>query len=113
MDKMAAILAESGAAFPQLAADQCRAWIQRILKEYEEAHEYLDQFGIAHRFEQPALFSDNARFATSLTMRIRQTIVFEFAPDQFHPFIIVSVSFVSLTVFLTLFAILQALGLIF
>ena len=42
MDKMAAILAESGAVFPQLAAGQCRAWIQRILKEYEEAHEYLD-----------------------------------------------------------------------
>jgi len=42
MDRMAAILAEDGAAFPQLAADQCRAWIQRILKEYEEAHEYLD-----------------------------------------------------------------------
>ena len=41
-DKMAVILAEGGAAFPQLAADQCRAWIQRILKEYEEAHEYLD-----------------------------------------------------------------------
>ena len=41
-DKMAAILAVSGAAIPQLAADQCRAWIQRILKEYEEAHEYLD-----------------------------------------------------------------------
>jgi len=39
---MTAILAEDGAAFPQLVADQCRAWIQRILKEYEEAHEYLD-----------------------------------------------------------------------
>jgi hypothetical protein len=41
---MAAILAQDGAAFPQLAADQCRVWIQRILKEYEDAHEYLDNY---------------------------------------------------------------------
>jgi len=65
INRMAAILAEDRAAFPQLAADQCRAWIQRILKEYEEAHEYLDNY---------VPLEDGENNIIPLAERIRQVI---------------------------------------